>query len=328
MKSCLWRMKCSAAFAALLGFSAACSNPGKSDPSESVPNAEENQSAADANKPIIGTPPDSVSSKIVLSFKSSAGLKNISGYVIGEVDQHGFKATDSAHYAFFTMKPGRYDLIIEAQKPAEDNSADLTSVGIRINGVAVKSGEDTYIKDPLDLLPTFPVKGKVRLLDGSQHEGIAVQIPGSRIKTMTEADGSFTLTAVPPGMHPIAANRSGYLDAGFESRSWTAQTAAALPALTLLPQDQALPTGIYYKGPGLVPNQENIATLFLVRPTGMNMYRISETSDFAAAAWQPYQSSLDLTFPAGPERKVFVQFARDQQQISAIFNADIPMAQP
>jgi hypothetical protein len=78
----------------------------------------------------------------------------------------------------------------------------------------------------------------------------------------------------------------------------------------------------------MTPGEENIVTVFLVRPAGMNKFRISETSDFAAVTWQDFQSSFDVKFPPGGERKLFVQYSKDQQQLSAIFSADIPMSQP
>jgi hypothetical protein len=321
-------MKQSFGLAAWISISVACSNPGKSGGGETSKASDEPRQSEDA-KPISGTPPDATGSRIVVSFKSLAGLKTIAGYVVDGVDQHGFKAIDSEHYAFFSMKPGRYDFIVEAQRAGDDSSqSSSTTVGIRISGVNVRAGEDTIIREDLDLLPTFAIKGKVRLMDGVTHGAINVQIPGTRIKTQTEADGSFTLTGVPQGSHPIVATNSGYMDAFYESRSWSAQNAPELPAVTLLPQDQALPTGVHYKGEGMMPNEENTVTVFLVRPAGMNKFRVSETSDFAGANWQEFQSSVDLKFPPGNERKVFVQYAKDQQQYSAIFSADIPMAQP
>lgn len=327
MKYYLHRMKQSFGLAAWISISVACSNPGKSGDGETSKASDEPKQSADA-KPVVGTP-DPAGTRIVVSFKNLAGLKSIAGYVVDGVDQHGFKAIDSNHYAFFSMKPGRYDFIVEGQRAGDDSSqSNSTTVGIRISGVTVKAGEDTIIRDPIDLLPTFAIKGKVRLLDGVTHGAINVQIPGTRIKTKTEADGSFTLTSVPQGSHAIMASNIGYTDALYESRNWSAQDTPELQPLTLLPQDQALPTGVHYKGDGMIPNEENTVTVFLVRPAGMNKFRMSETSDFAAAPWQDYQSSLDIKFPPGGERKVFVQFTNNQQQFSAIFSADIPMAQP
>lgn len=328
MKYYLHRMKQSFGLAALISISAACSNPGKSGGDEPPQTQDDSKTSADA-KPIVATPPDAAGSRIVVSFKNLSGLKNIAGYVVDGVDQHGFKAIDSTHYAFFSMKPGRYDIIVEGQKPGDDTSQSAsTTVGVRISGLTIKTGEDTVIRDPIDLLPTFAIKGKVRLLNGVTHGAINVQIPGTRIKTTTEADGSFTLASVPFGSHPIVASNPGYVDATYEARNWSSQDAPELQAVTMLPQDQAVPTGIHYKGEGMVPNEENVVTVFLVRPSGMNKYRISETMDFAAAAWQDYQSSVDIKFPVGGERKLFVQYSKDQQQFSAIFNTDIPMAQP
>ncbi len=327
MKYYLHRMKQSFGLAVGISMAVACSNPGKSGGGETPKVSEDPKQSADA-KPIVGNP-DPTGARIVVSFKNLSGMKSIAGYVVDGIDQHGFKAIDSDHYAFFSLKPGRYDFIIEGQRAGDDTSqSNSTSVGIRISGVNVKAGEDTFIREPIELLPTFSIKGKVRIQDGVTHGAINVQIPGTRIKAKTEADGSFTLASVPQGSHGILASNSGYLDAAYESRSWSAQNAPELQAITLLPQDQALPTGVHYKGDGMTPNEENTVTVFLVRPAGMNKFRISETSDFAATPWQDYQSSLDMKFPIGGERKVFVQFAKDQQQFSAIFSADIPMAQP
>ncbi|HYX39649.1 MAG TPA: hypothetical protein VE954_41655 [Oligoflexus sp.] len=327
MKYYLRRMKQGFSLAVIISMGVACSNPGKSG-GETPKVVEEPKQSADA-KPIVAAPTDTTGARIVISIKNLAGLKSVSGYVVDGVDQHGFKAIDSGHYAFFSMKPGRYDFVVEGQKGGDDTTqAASTTVGIRISGVTVKAGENTVLREPIDLQPTFAIKGKVRLLDGVTHGAINVQIPGTRIKTKTEADGSFVLAGVPNGAHAITAVNTGYIDAAYETRNWSAQDVPELQPVTLLPQDQALPTGVHYKGEGMLPNEENIVTIFMVRPAGMNKFRISETSDFAAATWQDYQSSVDIKFPAGGERKVFVQYAKDQQQLSAIFNADIPMAQP
>jgi hypothetical protein len=315
-------MKQSFGLAAWISISVACSNPGKSGSGDSPKASDEPKQSADA-KPVTGTP-DPTGARIVVSFKNIAGLKSIAGYVVDGVDQHGFKAIENGHYAFFSLKPGRYDFIVEGLRAGEDSSS---SVGLRISGVNVKAGEDTIIREPIELLPTLSIKGKVRLQDGVTHGAINVMIPGTRIKTKTEADGSFTLTSVPFGSHAIVASNPGYLDASYESRNWV-QDAPELQPVTLLPQDQALPTGVHYRGEGMLPNEENTVTVFLVRPTGMNKFRISETADFAAATWQDFQSSFDVKFPPGGERKLFVQYTKDQQQYSAIFSADIPMAQP
>lgn len=328
MKHYLRGMKQGLGLAAWICFSIACSNPGKSG-SGDTPKAPDQPKQSEDARPISTNPPDASGTRIVLSFKSLTGLKNIAGYVVDGVDQHGFKAIENDRYAFFSMKPGRYDFIIEGQRAGDDTSqSNTTGVGIRISGVNVKAGEDTIIREPIELLPTFTIKGKVRLLDGVTHGAINVQIPGTRIKAKTEADGSFTLPNVPLGAHPILASNTGYLDASYESRHWSAQDAPELQPLTLLPSEHALPTGVHYKGDGMTAGEENVVTVFLVRPSGMNKFRISETSDFAAATWQDFQSSLDVKFPPGGERKVFVQYSKDQQQLSAIFSADIPMAQP
>jgi hypothetical protein len=328
MKHYLRRMKQGLGLAALISLSVACSNPGKSGSGE-TPKATEPPKQSDDARPIRSNYPDGSGTRIVLSFKSLTGLKNLAGYVVDGVDQHGFKAIENNRYAFFSMKPGRYDFVIEGQRAGDDSSqSSATGVGTRISGVNVKAGEDTIIREPIELLPTFAIKGKVRLLDGMTHAAINVQIPGTRIKTKTEADGSFTLQAVPLGAHPILATNSGYLDALYESRHWSAQDAPELQPMTLMPSVQALPTGVHYKGDGMTAGEENIVTVFLVRPAGMNKFRISETSDFAAATWQDFQSSFDVKFPPGGERKVFVQYSKDQQQLSASFSADIPMAQP
>ncbi|WP_141732257.1 carboxypeptidase-like regulatory domain-containing protein [Oligoflexus tunisiensis] len=326
MKHYLHRMKQSFGLAAWICASAACSNPGKSG--GETPKADPPRQSEDA-KPVVGNPTDAAGTRIILSFRNPAGLKNITGYVVGAVDQHGFKAIDAEHFAFFSLKPGRYDFIVEGQRAGDDTSqSNGTNVGIRISGVTVRAGEDTILREPIELQPALAIKGAVRLLDGVTHGAITVQIPGTRIKTQTEADGTFTLSPVPLGSHAIVASNQGYIDAAYESRSWTDQDTLELPAVTLLPQDQALATGIHYKGDGLLPNDENIVTVFLVRPAGMNKFRISETADFAGATWQEYQSSVDLKFPPGGERKVFVQYTKDLQQYSAIFSADIPMTQP
>ncbi|HET9238986.1 MAG TPA: hypothetical protein VFO10_17140 [Oligoflexus sp.] len=328
MKYYLRGMKQGLSLAAWISFSVACSNPGKSGGGE-APKAPDQPKQSEDARPVNNNPPDASGTRIVLAFKSLAGLKNIAGYIVDGVDQHGFKPIDNDRYAFFSMKPGRYDFIIEGQRAGDDTSQSAaTGVGIRISGVNIKAGEDTIIREPIELLPTFAIKGKVRLLDGVTHGAINVQIPGTRIKAKTEADGSFTLPNVPLGAHPIVASNTGYLDASYESRHWSAQDAPELQPLTLLPADQALPTGVHYKGDGMTAGEENIVTVFLVRPAGMNKFRSSETSDFATATWQDFQSSMDVKFPPGGERKIFVQYSKDQQQLSAIFSADIPMAQP
>ena len=119
MNHYLSRMKPSlSVLAGLLCLSVACSNPGKSG-TETSKKPEYDKGSADA-KPIVPGTPDAAGTQIILSFKTLAGLKNITGYVVDGIDQHGFKNIDSnGHYAFFSMKPGRYDIILEAQKTGD-----------------------------------------------------------------------------------------------------------------------------------------------------------------------------------------------------------------
>jgi len=328
MKYYLRRMKQGLSLAAWISLSIACSNPGKSAGGE-TPKAPDQPKQSEDARPVISNPPDASAARIVLSLKGLAGLKNLAGYIVDGVDQHGFKAIENDRYAFFSMKPGRYDFIIEGQRANDDASQpNMTGVGIRISGVNVKVGEDTIIREAIELRPTFAIKGKVRLLNGVTHGAINVQVPGTRIKSKTEGDGSFTLLNVPLGAHSIVASNVGYLDALYEGRQWSGQDAPELQPLTLLPSDQALPTGVHYKGDGMTAGVENSVTVFLVRPAGMNKFRISETSDFAAAVWQDFQSTFDVKFRPAGERKLFVQYSKDQQQFSAIFSTEIPMAQP
>jgi hypothetical protein len=327
MKSARLRKKSSFVSAVSLSlWLVACSNPGKEgDTTPTSPGTDSSDARPIAPSPSVSEP---TATQVVLNLKNLAGLKNISGYVIDSIDQHGFKAIDNGRFAFFTMKPGRYDIIIEAQKAGDDGSQSASAgLGIRINGLQVKAGENTTIKDPIELLPTFAIKGKVHLLNGVTHGAINVAIPGTRIKAQSTADGSFELKGVPSGQHAVVASNNGYLDAVYDSRIWNAQDAPELGILTLLPGSVALPTGIHYKGVGISSTEENVTTLFLARPNGMNKFRVSETADFAGAAWQDFQSSIDLKFPAGGERKVFVQYAKDQQ-FSAVFNVEIPVAAP
>ena len=304
----------------------ACSNPGKSGSTEPPKATELNTSNADA-KPATPIQAET-GSRIIVNFKNPAGLKNVNGYVVDAIDEHGFKAVanTSGRYALFSMKPGRYDVIFEGQRASDDPAQSaLTSVGLRLSGITVKAGEDLTIREPVDLLPTFAVKGKVRLLEGVAHGAIEIQIPGTKIKTTTTVDGSFSLDNVPTGNHSVQAMNSGFLRGFYETRSWP-QNDNTLTPLTLLPDDQALATGVHYKGAGLFASEANQPTVFLVNPARMNKYRLSETSDFAESVWLNYQSSVDLSFPIGGERKVFVQFSKDEQQFSAIFNAELPVA--
>ncbi len=309
------------------GLSPACSNPGKSSsPQDPDPQVQIKESA-DA-KPIVPAKPEAAP-RIVMSFKSASGLKNISGYVVNAIDEHAFKPViDSpGRYALNSMKAGRFDIIIEAQKASDDASQSAsTAVAIRINGISIKSTEDTVIKDPIELLPTLTIKGKIHLHDGVTHGAINVQIPGTRIKAVTAADGSYALERVPSGMHDVAVTNAGFGKGIFEVRSWP-EGSNELSTLTLLPEEQALPTGVHYKGEGLSATEPNTVTLFLLRPMGMAKFRWSETSDFVGSLWQDYQSSFDANLPAGGDRRVFVQFAsKDLSQLSAVFNVDLPTA--
>ncbi len=304
----------------------ACSNPGKSGSTDTPKAPELNRSNADA-KPVAPIQAET-GSRIIVTFKNPTELKNLSGYVVDASDEHGFKAVEgsSGRYALYSMKPGRYDVIFAGQRANDDPAQTaLTSVGLRLSGITVKAGEDLTIKEPVDLLPSFAIKGKVRLQDGLTHGAIEIQIPGTKIKTTTTADGSFSLENVPTGNHSVQAISSGFSRGFYETRTWP-QAENTLTPLTLLAEDQALATGVHYKGSGLFASEANQVTVFLVHPASMNKYRLSETSDFAESVWLNFQSSVDLSFPIGGERKVYVQFSKDEQQFSAIFSADLPIA--
>lgn len=78
--------------------------------------------------------------------------------------------------------------------PKEGVGVDIATVELKptgiIKGVAQKYGEDGAIED--------------------DHAGITVFIPGTSYSAYTKADGSFTMSGVPQGLHTIRAMYAGY----------------------------------------------------------------------------------------------------------------------
>ncbi|MCX6129852.1 MAG: hypothetical protein NTX25_12435 [Proteobacteria bacterium] len=324
MKKILFKSKTVMSLVYSLLILLSCSNPGQ--PEQKKLPSDSNADALPGNTGI--KPSDPSNSRIIMSFKTLTKYRDISAYVVGSIDAHGFAALDdkSSRYAINSLHPGTYDIIIEAQKLSDEANKSTLGVGLRISGISVRALEDTQIND-VELLPYAELKGQAHLFKAVSHGAINVEIPGTRIKAKTANDGSYILEKVPAGWHEIQISNAGFIQGLIAVQHWSAEP-HILPRLTLLPASEILPTGVYYRGQALSATEINQVTIFLNRPSTMNLFRWSETSDFVAAPWQTFQSSLDLQLQAGGNRKIFVQFSKDQQQLSAIYSTELTAPNP
>jgi hypothetical protein len=260
--------------------------------------------------------------RIVVTFKSTDKLLDVTGYLVTSGDKVALvPASDlPGRFAFPLLRPGTYDLILEAKRQSEDTTQEPQLVAVRLSGVEVKADKDTFVRD-VELVPYHKLSGHVKLLDGTTQAGIQVAIPDTPMKVQTAADGSYQLEKVPQGLHSLLVTLQGQTDGMYDKR--LIKASEELNPLTLLPPDKSLATGIHYLDEPLPPQAALPITLFLQRPQGMNLFRWGFTADLANAPWLPYQSSYEFRLPAD-QRTIHVQFSKDRQQVSAPYSIQLP----
>ena len=293
----------------------ACANPGREQ------KAQEQESADDSARPVTADL-SRASSRIVLKFRETERLQQIKGGLVGIAGGPSLTplVEQPGRYMIGPLKGGSYDILLEAQKLSDQPGQDNYGVAIRISGITVQNDQDTFLAD-VELRPYLHIKGAVKLSGAAPQAGVEISIPQTGIKTTTAANGSFDFDRVPSGHHTFEVRTSGYTTGVFEKRQFTADS--TLPTITLVPQDQNLAIGAHYLGAPLPQLQSFVVTIHLQRPQLMNQVRWGSTADLSSAAWQPYQSSVEVEL-AADQRLVYVQYAQDGKQLSAVYPVTIP----
>lgn len=87
-----------------------------------------------------------------------------------------------------------------------------TSAGVSLRAIAIALGLGVMLADASVLLAqvTGSVRGQVRSEDGTPIAGAQVMIEGMRLGGVTNADGRYTIQAVPEGTHTVVAVVLGY----------------------------------------------------------------------------------------------------------------------
>jgi len=135
--------------------------------------------------------------------------------------------SDSAGEVRFTqVPPGGFGVYA-------DVGFDSLAVGTTLDLAAVPSPPDTILP-PLTLVRACVAKGRALRPAGSDHSGIIVLLDGLLVAEATDGDGSYRLTAVPPGTwNLLAIDSTGYATASVALAS--PGDSVALADLTLRP---------------------------------------------------------------------------------------------
>ncbi len=294
-----------------------CANPGNA--------GDDAVLADDPETPFVGTDADVQvrgRSRVLLDFKWSERLRDVKGTVIGTAPMPSLTPLldQPGRFQFAPLKTGIYDFVIEATRLAEEPSQASQPLALRISGIEMKSEGDIFLRD-IELRPYLELSGEVRVLGTGPQLGAEVSIPGTTLKALTDENGHFKLSKVPQGYHLIQVKYANLTPAIFEKRQFTASQ--DLPSLTIFNDSRILPVGVHYVGDPIPAQSEALVTLFLQRPQNMNMLRWGFSQDLSAAAWVPYQSSLDFKLGAA-QRQIFVQYSLDQKQLSPVYPLQFP----
>lgn len=76
------------------------------------------------------------------------------------------------------------------------------------------------------------IRGRIMLPDGSAAIGLEINLPGTRLSTVTDRGGDFTLDTVPPGNHTLQASQEGFRPIQWENVAMvTGETVALAPQM-------------------------------------------------------------------------------------------------
>jgi len=115
------------------------------------------------------------------------------------------------------------------------NYANSIPVSVAVTaGTAATVAAINLVKTSALSTVTGSVTGSVTLWDKAANDnaGIMLYLQGTSFLAMSDANGAYTLSGIPPGTYALVANKTGYADSG-KSVTVTANNAAAAGALNL-----------------------------------------------------------------------------------------------
>lgn len=291
----------------LVAFTISCANPGE--------NSNGNQQAAEAESSPETLSADNTAKLpgLTVTLRSDTKLDTLVGYILGKQDHLKIQRKGSSNEFIIPEIPGgTYDLLIYTQ----DGEA---SVGRRINGINIHPDGGSRIHD-LELFDTITVSGSASLSTDSTSK-ITVGIPGSLFSTEVDTDGNYSIVGVPSGKHKLTFQAAGFEDSWIEVLDL--DTGSGEQAEMILTQQST--TGIY----PVAISEFNHVGLALKAPDTANMFRISNTEeDLINQEWQSLASTHWMSFEREGEQTVFVQYSRNETNISAVFSSTFQAGTP
>lgn len=308
---------------ALAGMLSACANSGESNSATTSP----------APTPIPQTPPSNelpaddqsqsadqqvTGGTIKVRLQDSELLPSLSGYIVGAQDRWLLEreAPASEDYIIRDLPAGRYDLIVLANRPIDDETSQL--LGQRINGIRVDLKRPSILRDVI-LSPTITLQGNVRRRE-SPLESATVGIPGTSLQATSDANGDYSITGVPIGQHHMTLTAEGFANGVISMLDITQsqEDPFDLPGILLLPAEEVPSTGLY---PEFTTSPELTRVFIAQAPQTANQYRTSENADMSDASWQPLTSTFSYEFDSAGEKTLYIQFSQHGKQLSKVFSA-------
>lgn len=296
---------------AFLVLAYACANPGKSDSTNSNAQAPSADAAPSVENQGVGN----------IAFEAPAGLIDLQGYIVGSSDQVALRVVPdvSGSLGFVAVAPGTYDIILTARKVQSNGT--VAPVGIRLSGIVVSGGKNSLLPTP-DLQPTLDVRGKVHLQGDVSPAAVTVQVPGTHYRVPADANGDYVLASLPIGHHQIEISQPGFVNGGIGEQDF--RDDIDLPTISLRREGDVLNSGVYYFGPAMTEGLAAKIILYFQTPKGMNQFRVGSVENLSKEDWSNLQSSVEIDMPAGKDPVLAVQYSKDGQQLSPIYNVTIP----
>ena len=249
----------------------------------------------------------------LLHFRSGVTYRNVSGYLVGHEARLNFDE-NSRVYRFQNVVPGIYDIVVMG----EDDSGNI--LGKRVNGVLFTSERNAVLRD-VALSPVRELQGKLSDEDGDPAAGVIVSIVGTSISETSAADGSYSLTGVPAGIHDIEFKEDDKRVGFINLLTVDKETPTSLPEIVALaPREEQL---------SLIGEANSLNLRFaLTPPQGTNQYRISQSPNFENAPWLSLISNISFEFGEAGEQTLYTQFSVNGSQLSEVFRVDVEIILP
>lgn len=264
--------------------------------------------------------PDAQSGRIVVQLDATVDPCSVKGYVVGAEGTLEIKMSAAGELAIDNAPAGKHDVVVTGTVALATSLTEETR-GIRLNGVAVKAGQDTRT-DKLTLPAVGTLKGRVRLAGETDHSGIDVYIPGTGFAAKTDSQGAYSISPyVVAGTTNLYFERDGYHRGQIEGIEVVGGQVNVAEDLTLILSLGAT-GGIQLAGGEAVVKSRTVPYVVGSTPNAKLM-KVAETNTFDGVEWRPVVTTGKHLFATEGAKTLYVQFADANGLASSPFGDDV-----